>query len=243
MKPFRDLSLGNKLHVVALYTRMNMRALFGWKSLVFLAAVGVYYPAFCYVVVWTEARLTLGQALGCLVWMPSTLFAVFFAMEMVSRERDAGLLETFFTVSVSAYRIWITKFLTLALCTTLLAFALVVVSWWFVVDISIPLTLIAVLPPLYFFASLAVLLSAMLKSGNAAGIVMLALLAFVAVASDGLGSTVVYPFLNPFDRPYDTDPYVWARTVVYNKLAFVLLSGVVFWRSLRWLDKRERMLK
>jgi len=242
MKSFRDLSWKSKAHVVGLYTRMNVRALFGWKALVYLAAVAVYYPTFCYIVVRTEARLTLGQALGWLVWLPSTLFAVFFAMEMIARERDAGILETFFTVSVSTYRIWLTKLLTLALCVSLLAFVLVVVSCWYVVEISIPLTLVAVLPPLYFFASLSLLLSAMLKSGNAAGIIMLALLAFVAVSSEGLGATVVYPYLNPFDRPHDTDPYVWVRTVVYNKLAFTLLSGVISWRSLRWLDKRERLL-
>jgi ABC-type transport system involved in multi-copper enzyme maturation permease subunit len=243
MKSFRDLHVRGKISVIALYTMMNIRVVFGVKAILFLLATAIYYTAFYTIAVKTEAQLTLDQALAWLVWMPVTVFAVFFSMEMISRERDAGLLETLFTVSVSIYRLWIIKFLTLMLCVSVLALILIAVSYWYVVDIPIMLTFVYVLPPVIFFAGLTVLLSAMLKSGNAAGICVIALLAFVMITYEGLGSTIVFPYLNPFERPYYTEPYIWVRTVAYNKIAYALLGVVWFWRALRWLDRRERLLK
>jgi len=240
---FRELSLKNKLSVILLYTRVNLRVIFGFKVVLFLAVTALYYAAFYLSAINSKDILTLDQALAWLIWMPTTIFAVFFSMEMISRERDAGLLETFFTVSVSIYRLWTIKFITLLLSVSFLALVLIAVSYRYVVDIPIFLTLVYVLPPLIFFAGLTVLFSAMFKSGNAAGICVVAVLAFVVLTADGLGTTVVYPYLNPFGRPYETDPFIWARTVAYNKIAYTLLGAVWFWRALRWLDRRERLLK
>ena len=244
MKSFRELSLARKIAVILLYTRMNLRAGFGFKALFFLAATALYFTIFCLVVAYTDASLTLGQALAWLVWMPSTLFAVFFAMEVISRESEAGVLETFFTVSVSVYRLWIIKFITLIFCVILLALALIIAAERYVMDIPILLTLLAVLPPLLFFAGLTVLFSALFKSGNAAGICVAAILALVMLMSDGgIAESVVYPYLNPLVRPDRTEPFIWIRTAVYNKIAYTLLGGLWFWRALRWLDRRERLLR
>ena len=243
MKSLRELSLARKVSVILLYTRMNMRAIFGFKALFFLAGTALYFAAFCAIVAYTDAGLTLGQALAWLVWMPSTLFAVFFSMEVISREREAGVLETFFTVSVSVYRLWIVKFITLIFCVVLLALALIVAAERYVVEIPVLLTLLYVLPPLLFFAGLTVFFSALFKSGNAAGICVAAILGLVLLTADGLSTTVVYPYLNPLIRPDYTEPFIWIRTAVYNKIAYSLLGGLWFWRALRWLDRRERLLR
>ncbi len=243
MKSFRELSLARKASVILLYTRMNLRAIFGFKALFFVAGTALYFAIFCVVVAKTDVGLTLNQAMAWLLWMPSTLFAVFFSMEVISREREAGVLETFFTVSVSVYRLWIVRFVTLMICVVLLALALVVAAERYVVEIPILLTLVYVLPPLIFFAGLTVFFSAVFKSGNAAGICVAAILGLVLLMAEGLSSTVVYPYLNPLVRPDYTEPFIWIRTVVYNKIAYTLLGGLWFWQALRWLDRRERLLR
>jgi hypothetical protein len=243
MKSFRELSLTRKISVILLYTRMNLRAIFGFKALFFLVGTALYFAIFCVVVAKTDAGLTLEQALAWLVWMPSTLFAVFFSMEVISREREAGVLETFFTVSVSVYRLWIIKFITLLCCVALLALALIVAAERYVMEIPILLTLLYVLPPLLFFAGLTVLFSALFKSGNAAGICVAAILGLVLLMAEGLSTTVVYPYLNPLVRPDYTEPFIWIRAAVYNKIAYTLLGCLWFWRALRWLDRRERLLR
>ena len=231
-----------KAAVLLLYIWMTLRVVFGVKALVFLAGAAIYFILFCVIAVKFEARLTLEDVLKFLVWMPTSIFAVFFSMEMISRERDAGLLETLFTVSASSSRLWIFKFMTITVCLTLLALALIVATYWYVADIPILLTLLSILPPIVFFSGLTTMLSAMLKSGTAAGICVAAILAFVFVTSDELSTTIVFPYLNPFDKPYDIESFIWTRRVVYNKIAYLLLGGVCFWRALRWLDRRERLL-
>ncbi len=230
------------MSVIVLYAMMNLRVVFGLKALLFLAGTAIYFVVF-YFIARNSENLTLGDTLAWFIWLPTTIFAVFFSMEMISRERDAGLLETFFTVSVSIYRLWIIKFITLTLCLSMLALALIAAAYWWVVDIPILLTLVYVFPPIFFFAGLTVLLSAVFKSGNAAGICVVALLALVLLMSEGLATTVVFPYLDPFTRPFEIEPFIWVRTVVYNKIAYTLLGGVWFWQALSWLDRRERLLK
>ncbi len=247
MRSFRELGASERAGAVLLTLWMNCRVVFGWKVLLFLAGTAIHFVAFCLIRARMDEPITLGTVLAWLVWLPTTVFAVFFAMDLVSRERDAGLLETIFTVSVSPYRVWIIKFAVLMLSVTLLALALIALTDRIVIELPVMLTLVYVLPPLVFFAALTVLFSLLFKNANAAGLCMAAVLGFVllmARASEGqISATVIFPYLNPFDMPPQEETFIWVRTVVYNKTAYTLLGGVWFWRALRWLDRRERLLQ
>lgn len=244
MKTFRNLSLLSKISVVLLYTRITLKIVFGLKALMVLAVALLYVVVLCLIAVNTDAlSLSVGQALPFVVWIPLTVFAVLFSMDIISRERDANLLETFFTVSVSVYRLWLLKFMTLMACLGLLALALIVITDIFVVDLPIWITLLNVLPPILFFASLTVFFSALLNSANAAAMCVTAILAFVMLTYEGLSTTVIYPFLNPFEKPVQTESFIWIRNVVWNKIVYSLLGCVWFWRALKRLDHRERLLK
>lgn len=243
MKSFRDLSLSNKMSVLLLYTRINMRIVFGLKAVIFLLVAVLYVAALCVISMTSDDGISIGPALRLIVWLPLTIFAVLFSMDIISRERDANLIETLFTVSVSVYRLWIIKFVTLMLSLGILAAVLIAVTDFFVIDLPLMLTWISVMPPILFFASFTVLLSAMFKSANAAGLCVTAILAFVVLITEGASSTVIYPYLNPFDKPEEREVFIWVRAVVYNKIAYTLLGCVSFWRALRWLDRREWLLK
>ena len=244
MSSFRSLSLANKLSVLVVYTRINLKVVFGLKGLLILVLTLLYVLVLCVIAVSTDVlSLTVAQALPLVVWLPVTVFGVLFSMDIISKERDANLLETFFTVSVLVYRLWILKFVTLMGCLTLLALALLVVTDLFIVELSVGLALVNVLPPILFFASLTVFISGLLNSANAAGLCVTAILAFVALTYEGASSAVVYPFLNPFDKPVGQESFIWIRGVVYNKIVYTLLGCVWFWRALRRLDRRESLLK
>lgn len=243
MKSFHDLDPRSKIAVVLLYARMNLRVVFGRKALYCLAATAVYFAIFYAVLAGTGQNLTVFEALAWLVWLPATIFAVLFSMETISQEQDAGILELFFTVSVSPYRLWIIRFIALLLGVCVLALGLIALTDLLVLDLPVPLTLVYVFPPLLFFAGLTVLFSAMFKSANAAGLCTAAVLALVLITGEGLSETVIYPYLNPLAKPMDAETFIWVRATVYNKIAYTLLGCVWFWRALRWLDKRERLLK
>jgi len=236
--------------VVLLSLRMNYRVIFGWKALLFLAGTAIYFPLFYIIGSKAEEPLTLGQLLAWLIWLPTTLFTVLFAMEIVAREQETGVLETLFTVSVSLYRMWIIKFAVLMLFVSMFSLTLIVATDAVanvltdetVQDIPIALTLLYILPPLVFFGGLTVLFSVMFKSGNAAGLCMAAVLGFVMLASEGISTAVLFPYLNPFDKPLGRETFLWVRTVLYNKVAYLALGCIWFWQALRWLNRRERLL-
>ena len=115
MRSFRELNVREKLGVILLSIRLNYRSVLGYKALLFLVGTMIYFAVFS-LVLWygdepvSSEQEALALALAWLIWLPTTVFSVFFAMEIVSREQDAGVLETLFTVSVSLYRMWIIKF-------------------------------------------------------------------------------------------------------------------------------------
>jgi len=234
----------SQLGVVLLYTRINLKIVFGLKALIILAVAFVYVVILCLIAVMTDAlRLTGEEALLFVVWIPLTVFAVLFSMDIISKERDANLIETFFTVSVSVYRLWLLKFMTLMASLTLLAFLLIVGTDIIIVDLPIWIALVNVLPPVLFFASLTVLFSALLNSANAAAMCVTAILAFVMLTYEGLATTPIYPFLNPLEKPLQVEAFVWVRNAVWNKILYTLFGCVWFWLALKRLDRRERMLK
>ena len=234
----------SKLGVVLLYTRINLKIVFGLKALIILAVAFIYVVILCLIAVMTDAlRLTGEEALLFVVWIPLTVFAVLFSMDIISKERDANLIETFFTVSVSVYRLWLLKFMTLMASLTLLAFLLIVGTDIIIVDLPIWIALVNVLPPVLFFASLTVLFSSLLNSANAAAMCVTAILAFVMLTYEGLATTPIYPFLNPLEKPLQVEAFIWVRNAVWNKILYTLFGCVWFWLALKRLDRRERMLK
>lgn len=232
-----------KLSIILLYTRINLKIVFGRKAIWIFLGMLIYVVIVCLIAVKSEDQVSVTQALPLVVWMPLTLIAVLFSMDIISKERDANLIETLFTVSVSVYRLWIIKFMTLMFSLGLLAVVLIVTTKIVVVDVPVFLALLNVLPPIFFFASLTMFLSVFVKSANAAGMCVTAILGFVFLTSEGLSQTVVYPYLNPFDKPVNEESFIWVRTLVYNKIAFSLLGLLCFWRSMRRLDRREGLLK
>jgi len=242
MKTFRELGITAKLSLVWMQLKMTYKVLFGWLALLFIAGSLIYFVAYCIIRAQIDRPFVVGEALAWLVWLPTTVVAVFFGMRLVMQERDAGVIETLFTVSVSRYRIWIVKFVVLQLFVGILALVLIVLTDVFAIDLSILPTLLAVIPPLIFFAALTVYFSVLFKSGSAAALCVTAIVAFVLMISEGISITVVFPYLNPFDRPVNADAFIWLRTILYNKVGYSVLGGVSFWRAMRRLDRRERLL-
>jgi len=247
MKSFRELDSRAKLSASMLYLKMNFRVIFGSKVLLFISGALVYFAAFCVIRSRLDKPLSLTEALAWLVWLPVTVTTVFFSMELVSHERETGVIETLFMISVSRYRIWILKFVVLISFLVLETVVLVVMTDMLAIDLFIMLTVLYTIPPVVFFAALTILFSVMFRSGNAAGLCIAAILMFMLLlvqTSDGrIADVVIFPYLNPFDRPLNRATFDWARTVLFNKIGFLVLGCIWFWRALRRLERRERLLE
>ena len=242
MATFRELSIPAKISIVLLSLKFNYRIVFGRKVLVLLAGVLIYFAAACIVLNRMEAS-TLDDALFWLVWIPTTVVTVFLSMDLLMSEHSSGVLETLFTVSASRHRIWLIKFAVVMLLSCLLALLLIVLTYLFAVDLPILLTWIYVIPPLVFVASGTVLLSVIFKSGNIAVLLVTAFLLLEVLIRRAGSHRVTYLFHNPFDKPVDIEPFIWARTVFYNKVFYTAWGCVWFAIALWLIQRRERLLE
>lgn len=242
MGSFRGLSMRAKLAVLMLYLRINIKIVFGRKVLWFLIGAVIYETILYIVAMNSDNAIPAAEGLMLSVWAPTIIMTVLFSMDIISKERDANMIETLFTVSVSVYRLWLIKFTTLMVCMTIFASILILIANAFLLDLPFFTTLVSVLPPVLFFSTFTMYLSVLLKSATIAGMVVTAILAFCALTFDGASQAVVYPFLNPFDKPIETENFIWIRSLIYNKIGYTLLGSVGLWRAMKWLDSRERLL-
>jgi ABC-type transport system involved in multi-copper enzyme maturation permease subunit len=242
MATFKELSVPAKMSIVLLSLKFNYRIVFGRKVWFFVAGVLIYFAAACIVLNRMEAS-TLEDALLWLAWLPTTVVTAFLSMDLVENERNSGVLETLFTTSVSRHRVWLIKFVVLMLFSCLLGLLMIVVTYLFAVDLPILLTWIYTVPQLVFIASWTVLFSVIFKSGNIAGLWTAAFLLFEMLIRRAGAHRVTYLFHNPFDKPVDIEPFIWARTVFYNKVFYAAFGCVCFWIALWLIDRRERLLE
>lgn len=243
MKSFRELSVIGRIFAAIHMFRMTYKVVFGRKPWLFAIATAALFAAFFAINMRTDEVLTMRHVFAWLIWLPSTITSVFFAMGLVSHERNAGMIETLFTSSPSRYRIWIIKFAVMMSVLTVYAGLIVTATSYAIYDIPLLLTWFYLMPPVLFLSALTVYFSVRLKSGNAAGLAMAALLVLMLMlGSGGTSRAPIFPFFNPLDKPDYITSFIWGRRVVVNKILFLVLAGVAFWRALRCLDRRERLL-
>jgi hypothetical protein len=243
MKSFRELNMRARVAAVLYTCKMMNRIVLGWKLWLFIAATVALYSAYFAIGIRTDDQLAMSEVFGWLIWLPSTVTGTFFGMGLVSHERNAGMLETLFTSSPSRYRLWIVKFAVMMSAMCVYVAAIATATSYLIFDVPIALTWLYVMPPTLFFSALTVYLSVKLKSGNAAGLCMAAILVLcLMMTQDGIAREGVFPLFNPLDKPESMSAFLWARRTVVNKSIYLILGGVAFWRALRGLDRRERLL-
>ena len=181
------------------------------------------------------------------IWILITMFpsavAVFLGMSTIIQEGESRTLEVLFASSTSRYAIWFSRMGTVYLATGGVVVLLSVLSFIFIADFPFLLYIFNALFPLLWFTNLALLLSLLFKSANAAGMVMLILGVPLYMFYEGFKSLRFYPLLNPFDPPRGmADPTLWMRICVENRLLLLFFAALFLALSLVLLNRRERLL-
>ena len=92
-------------------------------------------------------------------------------------------------------------------------------------------------------ASGTVLWSVVFKSANAAGLITAGFLLLEVLIRRAGSYRVTYLFHNPFDKPVEIEPFIWARTVFYNKVFYTAWGCVWLVIALWLIQRRERLLE
>jgi ABC-type transport system involved in multi-copper enzyme maturation permease subunit len=213
------------------------------KLMFMLVGTAVFYGGLYLLAVLRPGEgFSVAQALFVLVELPGSVLAIYLTMDLVAGERDRNTLEILFTTSTSHYVIWSVRLV--AITAALAAMLLLMSSAAYLLFAEFPFVRGALnaLVPALFMMGLTLLLSVSTRSSNTAGMLALAAIIAVLLASGLLESTPYYLFLNPFTVPLESDADTWNQTIVLNRLGLVAASLLLMGLALRKMEHRERFL-
>ena len=182
------------------------------------------------------------QALFVLVELPGAVLAIYLTMDLVTGERDRNTLEILFTTSTSHYVIWSLRLVALAAALAVTLLAMSCAAYLLFAEFPFVRGALNALVPTFFMMGLTLMLSVGTRSSNTAGMLALALIVAVLLASNALKHSPYYLFLNPFTVPLESAADAWNQTILLNRLGLVVMAVVLLGFALRQLEHRERLL-
>ncbi|MFC1562927.1 hypothetical protein ACFL4Z_02625 [candidate division KSB1 bacterium] len=182
---------------------------------------------------------------GIFMWLliiPGIALVFYPSMSLVTSEIENRTIEMIFCTADSRYKVWLARIFTLHFFVAFIIFVLCSLSFVFISDFPFLGYFFHSLFPLIFLSSLIIMLSVILKSGNAGGLVSLLVIMFLMITYQPLSSTKFNLFMNPYFKFQGIDYSSWAVTVWYNRIGILVLSGLMIYYSLFRLNKREKYI-
>jgi ABC-type transport system involved in multi-copper enzyme maturation permease subunit len=214
------------------------------RKVIFMALGAIAYDAALYLfaVLRPGEGFSAEQALFVLVEVPGAVLAIYLTMDLVAGERDRNTLEILFTTATSHYAIWSVRLLAVFAALAVALLAMSTAAYLLFAEFPFVRGALNALIPAAFVLGLTLLLSVWTRSSNTAGMLALALLIGVLLASGTLKGSPYYLFLDPFVAPLDSDVNTWRQTIVLNRLGLVALTAITLGLGLRQMENRERFL-
>ena len=171
------------------------------------------------------------------------LFAFFPATYSIQQEQDNRSLELILTLPNSRFSVWLFRFVLLLSITFLFLYFLALPWGYFIDDYHSLWIAIHSLMPVLFLASIAFLLSVVIRNGNGAATVVIIVGLVMWILSGILPYHVSNIFLSPYDIPENIPWELWKSMLLKNRLLILSLSLFFCATSLLLLQKREKFLK
>jgi hypothetical protein len=222
--------------------RYNANLVFANKFRHFLLAAVIVF-LFIVVVYTLEEEAPPGPAaVFYLLLVPATLLIFYPATYSIQSDVDAGMLETLFGIPDYRYKVWLVRLVVQYLAVLVLLLALAILSRVALADFNVFTMVIQLMFPVVFLGSVAFMIAAVVRSGNATAGIMVAVLLFFWIAEEPLSGSRWNLFHNPFMTKENLDAVLWAQTTLYNRLYIIAGAALAAVTGLLRLQKREKFI-
>jgi len=222
--------------------KYNMKIIFAGKFIWFLLAALSFFCFLMFRNAWDMQEVNEGVIYSMLLF-PCLLLIFYPTVFGIQNDEDNRILEIIFGIPNYRYKVWGVRMLMIFLIVfvVLIAFAYLAAFMLFPLnpfEISSQLMF-----PVFFFGSLAFMLSTLIRSGNGTAVVMIIMwIAMLFLGNTFARNTFWDVFLNPFAVPEEIHPLIWETTVVKSRI--FLLSATIVWLMIGSLNlqKREKFI-
>ncbi|MDF1572721.1 MAG: hypothetical protein P1P82_14020 [Bacteroidales bacterium] len=235
--------LGYKSFIINLFrlAKYNMRIIFGGKFGYFILAALIFFLLFGTIMAFEDSEMDLGDIYGILLF-PAILLVFYPTAFGIQNDADQRTLEIIFGIPDYRYKVWLLRFFMVLVLVFILLIPFASIAYYALMSFPLFRMVFQLMVLVLFTSSLGFMISTLVKSGNAAAVIMVVIgLAFL-ILGEPLEGSKWNIFLNPFNIPRDVNDLVWQETIRQNRLFMGLTSVGFILSGLLNLQKRERFL-
>lgn len=222
--------------------RYNMKIVFGGKFVYFILASFAFFLLLGTLDALDDSFMEINDVYALLIF-PAILLVFYPSVFGIQNDADQRTLEIIFGIPDYRYKVWLLRILMVQIIAFLFLFPFAAVAHYALVSIPI-FTMIAQLMILVLFIStLGFGVSTLVKSGNAAAVILIVFGLVFLILSDTLEYSKWNIFLNPFSTPEDMNEILWIEIVKQNRIILAASSIVFLLLGLMNLQNREKFLR
>lgn len=229
------------LKLIADFIRYNVKIIFANKFIYFLIAAFAFFLMVMGIMLFTDSSPDESDIYSSLIF-PGILILFYPVIFLIQSDKDARMLEILFGIPNYRYKVYLVRF---ALSILLLLTTLFVMAWltvFLVIKIPVFNMVYELMYCLLFLASLAFLLTTLIKNANGAAVVMVVIGLVFLILAEPLEYSKWNIFLNPFNVPGDMSYSIWQNVLYQNRMMLIIASVISVLWSLINLQRREKFV-
>jgi len=206
--------------------RYNLKIIFVNRFIWFLLAAMIFYIFIVFMRVWNNNIPDEAFVYNALIF-PGILLLFFPTVFGIQTDKDARVLEILFGIPDYRYKVWLVRLIMIFLIVFVFVLILAGLSSFGLIRLNVFEMAGQLMLPLFFFGSMAFMISTLVKSGYGTAVILIILGLFILTLAEPLESSMWNVFLNPFQIPNDLNEIVWQNITFKNRI-FLVSSILIF---------------
>lgn len=231
----------DKLILLKTIFRYNQKIIFANKFIYFLLAAIGFYLLTATISLFQESIFEVSD-LYTITLIPGLLLIFYPACFGIQNDQDSKIIEILFGIPNYRYKVWLIRLLMTYTVAVIIILGLLELANILLIDINPVGMMFNLLFPLILLGNLSFLLSTMTKSGNGTAVIVI-IIGFIYLLMQGwLEESQWNIFLNPYLTSTRTNPMIWNKILINNKIFTSFISIVTLVWGLYNMQKREKFI-
>jgi len=231
----------DKLILLKTIFKYNQKIIFANKFIYFLLAAIGFYLLTATISLFQESIFEVSD-MYTITLIPGLLLIFYPACFGVQNDQDSKIIEILFGIPNYRYKVWLVRLVMTYAVAAIILLGLLVLANVLLIEINPIGMLFSLLFPLLLLGNLSFLLSTITKSGNGTAVIVI-IIGFIYFVMQGwLKESQWNIFLNPYLSSTRTNPMIWSKILINNKIFTSVISIITLVWGLYNMQKREKFI-
>lgn len=230
-----------KLKLFKTIFRYNQKIIFANKFIYFLLAAIGFYLLVTTISLFDDSNFQV-KDIFITTLIPGMLLIFYPACFGIQNDQDSKIIEILFGIPNYRYKVWLVRLVMIYAVAAIIILGLLLIAHILLIDINPLGMLLSLLFPLVLLGNISFFLSTITKSGNGTAVMVIVLCFVYLIMQDWLEESQWNIFLNPYLTSTKTNPMIWDKILVNNKIFSSAISIITLVWGLLNMQKREKFI-